>query len=471
MRISVKLTAWIALSIAAVLSVNGFLRMRQELEQLERDARRDHYTLSYGLALAMVVVAERSGPDEALAFLEDANVRESRIYIRWVPARGEAGRDTFPAEPESDLIRSTVERGGAEGREFLVTRVPLDLPGAGEGYIELRESLDELTEHVEQIVTRTIIVVLLTVLVCTALILAFGWVVVGRPVFQLVEKVRRIGDGDLAGPVDLRQRDEMGELGREINAMCERLLAADERAERETEGRIRAIEQLRHADRLSTIGKLASGLAHEVGTPLNVLLARAQMIRRGESEGNEVREDAGVIVEQGEKIARIIRHLLDFARSGTPLREPEDLRGPVRNAVGLLEPLAAKNGVALVLEQSDTPVVADIDAGRIQQVLTNLVMNAIQAQPDGGEVRVHVVRDEERRQSRIEVEDDGPGVPVELRHRIFEPFFTTKDIGDGTGLGLSVAYGIVQEHGGRLAVEEGSGGGARFVIRLPWSRP
>jgi signal transduction histidine kinase len=244
-----------------------------------------------------------------------------------------------------------------------------------------------------------------------------------------------------------------------------RLWDAQNRAEREAESRKATLEQLRHAQRLGTVGKLASGLAHELGTPLNVVAGRAKMIARGESDGASAVKDAKVIGEQAERMTAIIQQLLDFARSGAASRERIDVAAVGRRAISMLEPMAEKKKVALLLEGADGEVHASCDARQLEQVMSNLVLNAIQAQEDGGEVRVEVSREDGEVQ--VAVEDRGPGVPEELRERIFEPFYTTKDVGEGTGLGLSVAWGIVNEHGGRIGVSDRPGGGARFTLTLP----
>jgi signal transduction histidine kinase len=188
------------------------------------------------------------------------------------------------------------------------------------------------------------------------------------------------------------------------------------------------------------------------------------MIARGESEAEEAREDARVIVEQTERMTRIIRQLLDFARRRRPSREPADLRALAGSVLAMLRPIAAERGVELVLMEG-APVMAAVDVGQAQQVVTNLVMNAIQAQPDGGRVEVAVA--ERGASAVLIVEDAGRGIPKEVRERMFEPFFTTKDPGEGTGLGLSVVHGIVEEHGGTITVESEPGRGTRLAVELP----
>jgi signal transduction histidine kinase len=188
------------------------------------------------------------------------------------------------------------------------------------------------------------------------------------------------------------------------------------------------------------------------------------MIARGDSTGDEAQDDARVIFEQGERITRIIRQLLDFARAHKPSRAPHDLLKLCQRASALIEPLARKQGVTV--QVAGDPVVGPVDESQLHQVVMNLIVNAVQAQPDGGAVRV-LVGESRPGWVSVSVEDDGPGIAEELRDRIFDPFFSTKDVGEGTGLGLSVSYGIVHEHGGRLEVSGAPSGGTCLTAILP----
>jgi len=301
---------------------------------------------------------------------------------------------------------------------------------------------------------------------------------VGRPIHGLVEKARRIGAGDFSKPLVLRQRDELSQLAGEMNAMAEHLDAAVHRIAAESSARIAAVEQLRHADRLTTVGKLASGIAHELGTPLNVVSGRAQMILAGEvADPDEVAKVARIVVEQVERMTRIVRQLLDFSRSRSPEKRPTDVVQLARQTAALLEPLAARHDVELRCIDPPAPLGVSVDPGQIQQALTNLVVNAIQATPPGGHVRIRVETQDlapdpagghrPGPHAVLEVEDDGEGIPAERLAAIFDPFFTTKPVGEGTGLGLSVAYGIAQEHGGWIDVRSDPGRGSCFCIWLP----
>jgi signal transduction histidine kinase len=262
------------------------------------------------------------------------------------------------------------------------------------------------------------------------------------------------------------------------NAELERANAELERAGRENANRFE--RQLRHADRLSTVGSLAAGIAHELGTPLMVVRGRAKRILgRARQEGGD---DALIIVEQADRMAAIIRQLLDYARQRSAVKAPADVAALARETLTMLRPFAAKQSVTLRIDASSaTPT--PVDAGQIQQVLANLVMNGVQAMRTGGELLVAIERvppgaahpaadasaDPGAEYLRVRVVDQGVGIrPEHLRH-VFDPFFTTKDIGEGTGLGLSVTHGIVAEHGGWIDVASEVGVGTTFTVHLPLS--
>ncbi len=238
-----------------------------------------------------------------------------------------------------------------------------------------------------------------------------------------------------------------------------------------------ALGQLRHAERLATLGKLASGIAHEVGTPLNVISGRAELIAAGGLKGDAVATSADVIIKQAERVAAIVRQLLDFARRGGTRVERTDLTSLVEHTALLLGPLASKAGVEV--SHAGPRVQANVNPAEMQQVVTNLLTNAIHALPNGGKVEVSVgvesVRDEQRSQHAgtarecavIRIRDHGTGIAPDVLPRIFEPFFTTRDVGVGTGLGLSVVYGIMQDHGGWVEVETQVDHGTTMSLYLP----
>ncbi|HTA93754.1 MAG TPA: ATP-binding protein, partial [Polyangiaceae bacterium] len=191
-----------------------------------------------------------------------------------------------------------------------------------------------------------------------------------------------------------------------------------------------------------------------------------------------------IVMEQSERMAQIIRQLLDFARAGKPNKASVDLRHLVASTLSLLRPIADKRRVTLELETPEPVAEVVADAAQLQQVVTNLVVNAVQATQGPGVIEIGLRATQEARRAAplgagkpahgfacITVADRGIGMSEETLERIFEPFFTTKDVGEGTGLGLAVAYGIVQEHGGFITVESKLTEGSRFEIYLPVPDP
>jgi signal transduction histidine kinase len=261
-------------------------------------------------------------------------------------------------------------------------------------------------------------------------------------------------------------------------AIIHLLWALRQRLQQEMAARQDALGQLRHAERLTTLGRLASGIAHEIGTPLNVISGRAELIGSGTLNADAITTSANIVVAQAERITVIIRQLLDFARKGGTRVEPTVLTSLLEHTALLLGPLASKAGVEIV--SSGERIEVDVNPSEIQQVITNLVTNAIHAMPGGGKVEVSVAsetaQDPRRTQAKtqayavVRVRDYGVGIAHETVPRIFEPFVTTRDVGVGTGLGLSVVFGIVQDHDGWIAVDTTQGKGTTMSVYLPNQR-
>jgi PAS domain S-box-containing protein len=222
--------------------------------------------------------------------------------------------------------------------------------------------------------------------------------------------------------------------------------------------------QLRRAERLAELGTLASGMAHEIGTPMNVILGRAEyLLQRTADEG--MKKGLATIVTQVERITKVMNQLLTFARRKPSERRAVDFGEIVDDSLEMFQERIAHSRVTVdkTIESSLPPILADRD--QLIQVLINLVMNSLHAMPEGGRLGLSLNR--ENRHVRLGVSDTGHGMPEEIRSKIFDPFFTTKDFGKGTGLGLTVVKGIIEEHGGTISVESVVDKGTTFWIRLP----
>lgn len=235
---------------------------------------------------------------------------------------------------------------------------------------------------------------------------------------------------------------------------------------RDISERKRLQEQLRKTERIAELGTVASGMAHEIGTPMNVILGRAEYLM-DRVRDEPIKKGLQTIITQVERITRVMNQLLSFARRKTPERGALDLKQVVEDSLEMFHERLARSQIQLELMLADPCPMVLADADQMSQVMINLVMNAVHAMPEGGTLRVALAP--EPQMVRLTVADTGHGIPREVIKKIFDPFFTTKEFGKGTGLGLTVVKGIVEEHQGSIAVESQEGMGTTFRILLPQS--
>jgi len=262
------------------------------------------------------------------------------------------------------------------------------------------------------------------------------------------------------GPFLAEERSLIDSVAREVGHLIERARAEEEKNLLQ--------EQLRHADRLATLGQLAAGVAHELNEPLGNILGFAQLARKTPNLPAQALKDLASIETASLHAREIIKKLMMFARQLPPKRMRVNLNRILEEGLYLFETRCAKAGIRLVhdLEEALPPIVAD--PNQMNQVLVNLMVNALYAMPSGGALTVRTRSLGE--DVLLAVEDTGCGMSEDVRRQIFLPFFTTKDVDEGTGLGLAVVHGIITAHGGRIQVESTEGEGARFFIRLPGNR-
>lgn len=259
------------------------------------------------------------------------------------------------------------------------------------------------------------------------------------------------------GPFLAEERNLINSVAREVAIYYERAKAEQEKESLQ--------EQLRHADRLATIGQLAAGVAHELNEPLGNILGFAQLAIKSNNLPVQVQRDLKSIETASLNAREIIKKLMTFARQLPPRKKSANLNNIVSDGMYFFEARCAKAGIQMNLRLAgDLPPVV-VDPGQITQVLVNLVVNAVQAMPRGGKLTVETRADD--KEVCLVVEDTGSGIGDEIKGRIFLPFFTTKDVNEGTGLGLAVAHGIVSSHKGTITVETEIGKGSRFVVHLP----
>lgn len=481
MKLVPKLALALFVGVFVVVFAFTALRVHGEIQLFDEDARRDQRLVGLTAGAALSNTRTR---EDAIRLARRVDESREHIRIRFVSLAPHPDYQLRPLVPLSatdaptrgewkQIVRPRTD--GTESADLLITYVGAPVVDEAHGAIELAQPLASRTAYAWSGVWSALASSLAMLLVGGATVVWIGARVVGKPVSQLINATRRIGEGDLGVLDTIRRKDEFGELADALRSMSREIEAERLRTQREGEARIQALEQLRHAERLTTLGQLASVLAHEIGTPLNVIAGHGKLIAGGRLTTEGISESAVAIGEQSERITRIVRRILDYARRRPARRVALDPTDVTRRACALVQSLADQRDVKLELVEPDNQMSLEADPDQLLQAITNLVLNAIHASPPGSRVRValadvtRTTRGDQQELIAICVEDAGSGVPDEIRGRIFEPFFTTKPPGEGTGLGLSVVKDIIEEHGGFVEVAPGKHGGAMFTIHLPGS--
>jgi two-component system, NtrC family, sensor kinase len=302
-----------------------------------------------------------------------------------------------------------------------------------------------------------------------------------RPVEQLVDAADRVASGARTLRVPRTGARELVELGTSVQSMTAKLMAEEAKLLlkidelTETTARLTQTQaQLARSERMASVGRLASGVAHEIGNPIAAIMGMEDLLLAGDLPAETQRDFIERMRKETERIHGVLRDLLDFARpeetsvpSGGP-PTPADVRSVVTDVVALVRTQKSFRDVHVEVDVHGEPAVA-LAGPRLTQVLLNLVLNAGAALDEAGKKdgRVAVRAREEGARVRIDVEDDGPGVDPGVRDRLFEPFVTTKEVGVGTGLGLAVCRGLVESVGGEIRLDAEYTKGARFVVTLP----
>ena len=326
---------------------------------------------------------------------------------------------------------------------------------------------------------RAAILVLLIVAVSTTVVGALAMRFVSQPITKLLRGIDDVAKGDLSHVILSERDDEIGAIATRFNDMTYSLRESRAETQRQNEDKLALEQRLGQTEKLATIGQLAAEIAHEVGTPLNVIAGRARSIQRKSKDPEAVEKNAGIVAEQTARITRIIQRLLDFTRRkvGATERAAVDLDALAMTTIELLAGQFSHAKVKTRVDRAEAlPRVAG-DTDRLQQVLINLLLNAVQAMPEGGAIVVDtsVVRrtrpgletNADQEFVRWSVSDTGVGIPTDIKDKIFDPFYTTKEGQGGTGLGLAVCSGIVKEHDGWIEVEDAASGGTVFRVYLP----
>ncbi len=294
--------------------------------------------------------------------------------------------------------------------------------------------------------------------------LGVGWglrALLAHDAGALIDAARRWASGDLSFRAPLSRSRRLSSVAEALNQMAGTLQRHDrERGPQPDEATIRS-------EKLATTGRLAAGVAHEINNPLGGILLCGNLLLESTPLGDPRRDTIVRIIEQAARAKEIVVGLLDFARQASPRLERHDLNQIVLEVIRLLERQPQFQAMRLRTELSAAPLWTRVDRLKIQQVLVNIILNALDAMRDGGQLTIRTGFSERAGFCRVAVSDTGSGIRPEDMARLFEPFFTTKEVGRGLGLGLAIAYGIVTQHGGMIDVQSQVGAGSTFRVVLP----
>jgi two-component system NtrC family sensor kinase len=282
---------------------------------------------------------------------------------------------------------------------------------------------------------------------------------IAKPILQLRQALQDFASDTRRRVEVTSHTHEIRELESAFNAMAERLRAAE--AER-----LRTERKMLQNAKLASIGQMAAGIGHEINNPLNNILSYATLIERNiHSINNELHEDIKELREEAKRAGRIVRGVMNFARQLPPEHRRFLVCPWLKQTIELIEPEAMAKDVYFALQSCDPACEAEADADQLQQVLLNLLQNALHATPNNGQIEISAQCTEQR--LHISVRDHGSGLPSEILEHIFDPFFTTKTVGEGTGLGLSISLGIIQYHGGELSIRNHTSSGVEACFDVP----
>jgi len=364
------------------------------------------------------------------------------------------------------------------------------------GVLDTNLSLAKTDVQVAESSRRMIVYTGCALLLIALLSWFFVWQVVGRPVKGLERGTQRLAAGDLGYQIEVRSNDELGDLATSFNDMSLRLHSEHEenvawthtleqRVEQKTRELKRAHEHALHTEKMASIGKMAAVLAHEINNPLSGILTYAKLLRKwidreeaarrevaGDGAGSvrhqEICDSLDLIVSESRRCGDLVKNLLTFSRT-TPMNlQATNLNQVVDRSLRLVQHQLDLAGIQVQpqLDPDLPPVLCD--AAQMEQVILALVMNALDAMPQGGNLWITTSFGHEPDQVHIVVRDDGSGIPAEILPRIFEPFLTTKETGRGVGLGLAISHSILERHNGSIEVQSEIGRGTTFNVTLPW---
>ena len=401
MKLFYKLFGFLIVGITLLLGLDGYLTLERERVQFDRAMTKNAIQIGNIMSGLIEHAWMGSGENKAIELINDANGSNHSVTLRWVWLTDHSdplhspriSPVKFAHLKQGNIVSLKTDERGKNG--FRYTYVPLKLDNHTISAIEIQQSLAPLAEYSHKMLIRSLKVGFLLLLTSGLFLYGFIDRQFRRRLDRLSDKAKQIGKGDIEPNLIVRGNDELSGQAAIMNVMCSKLQTAQDKIDTVHEARIKTLEQLRHTERLSTLGHISAGIAHEMGTPLNIVSGRAKMIEAGTLPLPDMINNARIIKNQSDRMTRIIRQFLDFTRRRKPQYTSTNVLSLIKQVFEILTPIAKKKGVVLQLTHDEkTQMRLRMDANQIQQVLMNLIMNSIQAMPHGGRGDVNVFKKE-----------------------------------------------------------------------------
>lgn len=487
LSLSTRLILLLTILIGSVMALGGWYILRQRVAILENATRNELRAHAVTLQIALEE-AYRAGRPESVQQLINRLSEKPKVYsVILFDERGQVALLSNPAAPASLRVVPEIQQVMAtgemaeltQGLELLSIIMPIRLATGQRAAFEISQPTSYIATDRAR-ARRDI--VLITLALCVAVILVVTLTMRSyllRPLYALLQGTKELSESGFAYRVPVpRGKHELAQLASGFNQMAAKLAEQRDAADRAAANELELERKLRQGERLTLVGRIAAGVAHELGAPLNVIKGRVGMVLAGVPQLPEKQQrNLTIINAQADAITHLVRQLLNLARPFQLQRHPLNLRQLAAEVYELVEADANKYGVRIELSITDQAWVLG-DRKLLHQVLLNLFLNALHAmESGGGNLRLVIEKNADHKLKHAEgnqagftllrIADSGPGIDPDNLERIFDPFFTTKEVGKGTGLGLSVARRIVEEHGGRIEAVNGTNGGAVFLLWLP----
>ncbi len=486
MKIGTKLTIFLSLIIIAVLSGYGYFDILSRRDILIRKMKAETRSTGRTLDISLEKIFQPDEMKYIQGLIDEVSNYERTLGVIVYFQREKTVFHSHSLQEDIDpymtLISKSIQEDNPQEAFGVYKNAPIFLyafplknqKGENIGGVSILQRTSFMEDEIKK-AKWSIFITIFVLIGGTVTLVLLGtrkWVTL--PISKLIDGVKHLAQGNLDHRIMVKKGDELSELARAFNQMSIDLKLARDRIIREAEEKLELERSLRQSEKLATIGQLASGLAHEVGTPLNIIYGRAELIKRRLGDHGEIRKNLDIILSQTERITLIIQQLLGFIRKKKPEQVVLSIESLLEFTIELLDHQIKKQGISVMKDFGKNLPAVKGDTDQLQQAFLNLLLNAVQSMPEGGLIHLSAIprwivkeglEDISRPYLEIRLEDTGIGMEKEVVHNIFTPFFTTKKT--GTGLGLMVTLGIIQDHEGWIEVESRIGEGSVFKIYLP----